>query len=136
MYGYLPILCDGRLILHRRCYTEAGSAAVVDLSSPHPNKMRLGLYPHRHQVTFHYFGHVLRLYAGVPDVVGVDEDDGALVVAACTDVAQHRRGREPAPLDLRPERVEELVAAFGAAAPLSRGGAHEDMSEIRHDLIL
>ena len=83
-----------------------------------------------------YLRHVLGSNAGVPDVVGVDEDDRPLVVAAGADVAQHGGWWEPAPLDLGPERLEELAAAFRAAASLPRRGAHENLSELRHGLIL
>jgi len=64
----------------------------------------------------------------VPDVVGIDEDDRALVVATGAGVAQHGGRREPAPLELRPERLEELSATFATTALFSRGGAHEDLA--------
>ena len=83
-----------------------------------------------------YLRHVLGSNAGVPDVVGVDEDDRALVVAAGAGVAQHGGRREAAPLGLSPERLEELSAAFRAAASRPRRGANENLSELRHGLIL
>src|SRR3712207_7497781 len=43
-----------------------------------------------------------------PDVVRVDKDDRTLVVAAGAGVAHYGQGREPAPLDLGPEHLEEL----------------------------
>jgi hypothetical protein len=65
---------------------------------------------------------------GVPDVVRVYEDDRPLVVAAGAGVAQHRPRFEPATLDIRAERLEELSAAFAPAAFFSRRSAHEDLA--------
>ena len=84
------------------------------------------------QVPLDYPRHVPGSDAGIPDVVGVDEDDGALVVTAGADVAQHGGGREPAPLDLGPESLDELSAAFRAAASLAWRGAHENLSQLCH----
>jgi hypothetical protein len=83
-------------------------------------------------VSLHDGWHVLRRNAVVPDVVRVDEYDRPLVVAAGAGVAQHRGRREPAPLDLGAEDLEELDAAPGAAAPLPRRSAHEDLSKVCH----
>ncbi len=88
------------------------------------------------QVPLDDIGHVLGRYARVPDVIGIDEDHGALVVAAGARVAQHDVRREPAPLDLGPERLDELCPALFAAASLAGGSADEDLSERRHGLIL
>ena len=49
----------------------------------------LPLDPHWRQVALHYSGHVLGCYAGVPDVVRVDEHDRTFLVAAGADVAEH-----------------------------------------------
>jgi hypothetical protein len=76
--------------------------------------------------------HVFGRNAGVPDVVGVDEDDRPLVVAARAGVAQHRVRRISAPLDLETERLKELAAALRAATVLAGGGAHEDLSKPCH----
>ena len=90
----------------------------------------------RRQVALDDLGHVLGGYARVPDVVGVDKDHGALVVAAGARVAQHDVRGEPAALDLGPEQLDKLGPALLAAASLARGCAHEDLSERRHSFIL
>ena len=60
----------------------------------------------RGQVTIYDMRYVRERYAGVPDVVGEDEDDGALFVAAGAGVAQDRGRREAAALDLVPESLQ------------------------------
>ena len=82
----------------------------------------------RRKVPIDYLRHILQSNAGVPDVVGVDEDDRAIVVASGAGVAQHHGRRESMPLDLGPERPKEITAAFAAAAPLPRRSAHENQS--------
>jgi len=77
---------------------------------------------------FDDLGYILWSDARVPDVVGVDEDDGALVVAAAADVSKHSRGLESAALYLGPKRLEELASAFRAAPSLAWRGAHENLS--------
>ncbi len=72
--------------------------------------------------------YILRSNARVPDVVRVDKNDRTLMVAAGAGIAHYDVGREPAPLDLRPEHLEEFGSALRAAAPLSGRGAHEDLS--------
>ena len=52
--------------------------------------------------------HVFERHAGVPDVVRVDEDYRPLVVTPGAGVAQHDERREPTPLDLGAELLEEL----------------------------
>jgi hypothetical protein len=54
------------------------------------------------------------------------------MVAAGAGFAQHGSRRQLVPLNLRAERLEELVAALGAAAALARRGANEDLSELCH----
>ena len=88
----------------------------------------LQFHPRRRQVLLDDARYVLGCNARVPHVVGVDEDDGTLMVAAGAGVAQHGGRREPAPLELRPERLEELSATFATTALFSRGGAHEDLA--------
>ncbi len=90
--------------------------------------LRGQVLPHRRQVPLDDLRYVLRANVRVPDVVRVDKDDRTLVVAAAAGIAQHGGGREPAPLDLRPEHLEEFGSALRAAAPLSWRGAHEDLS--------
>ena len=96
----------------------------------------LQLYLCRRQVPLDDARHVLGGDAGVPDIVGVDEDHRPFVVAAGTGVAQHDVRREPAPLDFSPERLDERCPALWAAASLTGRGAHEDLSEPRHGSIL
>lgn len=79
-------------------------------------------------MTLYDLGYLLLRHVGVPDVVRVDKDDGTLPVAAGTGVAEHGRRRYTAPVHLLPESFEQLAAAPGAAAPLARGGAHEDLA--------
>ena len=81
-------------------------------------------------------GHVFQRYAGIPDVVGIDKDDRALLVAAGAGVAEHGGRGYAAPVHLFPERVEQLAATFGAAAPLAWCGAHEDLAQSPHAQIL
>ena len=82
----------------------------------------------RCRVLFDDARYVAGCNAGIPDVVRVYEDDWPLVVAAGAGVAQHRGRCEPAMLDLRAERLEELCATFAAAALFSWRGAHEDLA--------
>jgi|SRR5215218_8848501 hypothetical protein len=89
-------------------------------------------YPGGGQMPLDDIGHVLRRDAGVPDIVGEDEDYRSLVVAARTGVAQHCGRRQAAPLDLSAEGLEELAATLGTAAALPRRRAHEDLSKPRH----
>src|ERR671910_3092091 len=96
----------------------------------------LRLDPHRRQVTFHYFGHVLGCDAGIPDVVGVDEDDGTYFVAAGADVAEHGGRRYVAQLHLFPEQLEQFAAPLRTAAFLARCGANEDLAQLAHAQIL
>ena len=96
---------------------------------------RLGppeFHPSWRQVPLDDDRHVFGRHAGVPDVVRVDEDHRPFVVAARAGVAQHRGRRQPAPLDLSAEGLEELAAALRAAASLARRGANEDLSELCH----
>src|SRR5215204_1508208 len=90
----------------------------------------------RHQVSLYYFGHVFRLHAGIPNVVRVDEDDRTFLVATGACVAEHGGRREAAPLYLVPEHREQFAAALGAAASVTRCGAHEDLAQLRHAQIL
>ena len=66
----------------------------------------LHLYPHWRQVTFHYFGYVLRCYVGIPDVVWVDEDDGTFLMTAGACVTKHGGRRYAAQLHLFFEHLE------------------------------
>ena len=99
-------------------------------------KGRSGQVPRRRQMPFDDTSDVLRRYARVPDVVRVDEDYWTLVVAAGAGVTHYDGGREPAPLGLGPERIEELDPALRPAAPRPWRCAHEDMSQTRHAFIL
>ena len=81
-------------------------------------------------------GHVFQRDVRIPDVVGIDKDDGALLVAAGAGVAEHGGGRYAAPVHHFPESVEQLATAFGAAAPLAWCGANEDLTESPHAQIL
>ena len=83
---------------------------------------------HRRQVPLDDLRHLLGSNARVPDVVRVDKDYRTFMVAAGAGIAQYGGGREPAPLDLSPEHLEEFGSALRAAAPLSWRGAHEDLS--------
>ena len=76
--------------------------------------------------------HVVGRDAGIPDIVGVDEDDRPLVVAARAGVTQHRGRRKPATLDLEAKRLQQLATPLRAAAALAGGGAHEDLSKPCH----
>jgi hypothetical protein len=87
-------------------------------------------------VTLDYHGYVLECHAGVPDVVWVDEDYGPLVVTPGAGVTQHHKWREPTPLDLCAELLEEFVPALCAAAALAWRGAHKDLPQLRHCHIL
>ena len=93
-------------------------------------------YPRGGQVPPDYHRHVFERHPSVPDVVRVDEDDRPLMVTSGADIAQHDGRGEPAPLNLRPEHLEELGAALRAAASLPRRGAHVDLSQLRHGFIL
>jgi hypothetical protein len=88
------------------------------------------------QVPLDYLWHFLGRHPGIPDVVGIDEDDRALVVTPGTGVAQYRGRQESAPLELHPERLDQVGATFGTAAPLPRGSAHKNLSKPSHGLIL
>ena len=88
----------------------------------------LQFHPRRRQVLLDDARYVLGCNARVAHVVGVDEDDGALVVAAAADVSKHSRGLESAALYLGPKRLEELASAFRAAPSLAWRGAHENLS--------
>ncbi len=85
------------------------------------------ILPRRREVLLDDNWHVFGRHARVPNVVRVDKDQGPLVVAAGTGVAQHDSWRQPLPLDLRAEHLEELAAALGAAAALPRCSANEDL---------
>ncbi len=98
--------------------------------------LRGQVLPHRSQVPLDDTRYVLRTNAGVPDVVWVDEDDRPLMVAAGAGVAHYDGGREPEPLDLSPELLQEFDSALRAAAPVSGRGAHEDLTQLRHGFIL
>jgi hypothetical protein len=88
------------------------------------------------QVTLDDIRYVLRSNARVPDVVRIDEYDWSFMVAAGAGIAQHGGRREPTPLDLHLERLEEFSAALGTAAALPWSCAHKNLSELRHGLIL
>jgi hypothetical protein len=75
--------------------------------------------------------YVLRSDARVPDVVRVDKDDRPLMVATGAGVEHYGGGREPEPLDLSPELLQEFDSALRAAAPLSGRGANEDLAQPR-----
>jgi hypothetical protein len=66
----------------------------------------LNLYPHWRQVTFHYFGYVLRCYVGIPDVVWVDENDGTFLMTAGACVTEHGGRRYAAQPHLFLEHLE------------------------------
>jgi hypothetical protein len=87
-------------------------------------------------VPIYYLANVLRLYTRVPNVVGVDKDDGSFFVAAGTGVAEHGCRRYAAPVYLFPESFEQFGPALRTAAPFTRSGAHEDLAESTHTLIL
>src|SRR5215210_1910654 len=87
-------------------------------------------------MTLHYSGHVLGCYTGVPDVVGVDEDDRPFLVAAGAGVAEHGGWRYAEHLNLVSEHLEEFAATLRAAATLARRGAHEDLAHLAHTQIL
>ena len=89
-------------------------------------------YPRGGQVPPDYHRHVFERHPSVPDVVRVDEDDRPLVVTSRASVAQHYQRREPTPLDLCPELLEEFAPAFRAAASLARCGAHEYLTKPFH----
>ena len=84
----------------------------------------------------HYGRHFFRLHVGVPDVVGVDKNHGTFLMAAGAGVTEHGRRSYASPLDRFPEHVEKVTATLGAAASLAWGGAHEDLTELSHALIL
>ena len=81
-------------------------------------------------------GDVFSGYAGVPDVVGEDEDHGSLLVAAGAGVSKDHGLGEPAPLDLVPEGLQKLPPAFLAAATLPGGCADKDLAKNGHGKIL
>jgi len=58
---------------------------------------------HWRQVALHYSGHVLGRYAGIPDVVRVDEHDRTFLMATSAGIAEHGGRREAAQLNLVPE---------------------------------
>ena len=80
--------------------------------------------------------HVFGGYAGVPDVVREDEDDGPLFVTASAGVAEHRRRRETKAGDLLAKPLEKLAAALLPTPPLPRRGADKDLSKLSHTSIL
>jgi len=80
--------------------------------------------------------HVFQRYPGIPDVVWIDKDDGAFLVAAGTGVSEHGGRRDAAPVHLLLESLEQLAATLGAAAPLAGCGAHEDLAKSSHAKIL
>jgi hypothetical protein len=57
-------------------------------------------------VALHYLPHVFELYSRIPDVVGEDEDDRTLLVAAGTGVTKHGRRRYAVPFHLVFEGVK------------------------------
>jgi len=57
-------------------------------------------------VTLHYSGHVLGCNVGVPDVVGVDEDDRTFLVATGASIAEYGGRRDAVALDLVLEHLE------------------------------
>ena len=81
-------------------------------------------------------GHIAGRNFCVPDVVGEDKDDRALLVAAGAGVSQDDGRRHAAALHLVPENVQEFVAALLAAAALPRGCADEDLAKSGHGEIL
>jgi hypothetical protein len=83
-------------------------------------------------MTLDYLRHVFEPYSRIPEIVWIDKDDGALLVAAGAGVAEYGGGRYAAPVHLFPESVEQLAATSGAAAPLAWCGAHEDLAEPPH----
>jgi hypothetical protein len=87
-------------------------------------------------MTLDYLRHVFEPYSRIPEVVWIDKDDGALLVATCTGVTEHCRGGNTALLHLFPEGFEKLTAAPSAAASFAGGGAHEDLAELTHAQIL
>src|SRR5215211_9056144 len=93
-------------------------------------KCRLALNTHWRQVALHYSGHVLGYYAGVPDVVRVDEDDGTFLVTAGACVTEHGGWRYTAQFHLFLEHLEQFAASLRAAAPLTRRGANEDLAQL------
>jgi len=87
-------------------------------------------------MALHYFAHVPRCYAGIPDVVRVDEDDGTFLVTAGACVTEHGGRRYAAQLHLLPELLEQFAAPLRPAAPLTRRGANEDLAQLPHAQIL
>src|SRR4028119_564674 len=81
-------------------------------------------------------GDVFSGYAGVPDVVGEDEDHGSLLVAAGAGVPKDHGLGEPPPLDLVPEGLQKLLPALLSAAALPGGCADEDLAKNGHGEIL
>jgi hypothetical protein len=94
------------------------------------------LLPHWRQVALHYSGHVLGCYAGIPDVVWVDEDDGTFLVTAGACVTKHGGRRYAAQLHLFLKHVEQFAASLRAAASFTRRGANEDLTQLPHAQIL
>ena len=92
--------------------------------------------PNWRQVALYYSGHVIGCYAGIPDVVGVDEDDGTFLVAAGADVAENGGRCYAAQLHLFAERLEQFASPLRAAASLARSGANEDLAQLAHIQIL
>ena len=88
------------------------------------------------EVLLDYPGDVFSGYAGVPDVVGEDEDHGSLLVAAGAGVPEDHGLGEPAPLDLVPEGLQKLPPALLAAATLPGGCADKDLAKRSHTEIL
>jgi hypothetical protein len=92
--------------------------------------------PLSYQVTLYYLRHVLTRHVRVPDIVRVDKDDGPLLVAASTDVAEDGGRRDAASVHLFPEDFEQFGAPFRATASLARGSAHEYLAQLAHAQIL
>ena len=79
-------------------------------------------------MAIHYLRHVFGPNFRVPDVIGVDKDDGALLVAAGAGITEYGGRRYPAPIYLFLEGRQQLTAALRAAASFAGGGAHEDVA--------
>jgi hypothetical protein len=94
------------------------------------------LLPHRRQMALHYFWHVLGCYAGIPDVIRVDEDDGTFLVTAGAGISEDGGRRYAAQFYLFLEHLEQFAAPLRAAASLARRGANEDLAQRPHAQIL